>query len=265
MATGNQIIPKKSLGQHWLTDKQALEDICLLASLSKDDVVVEIGPGTGNLTKLLLNNSKRVIAIELDQFLSTKLIDQNIENLEVINQDILSFNFNNLPTNYKIVANIPYYLTGKLIRLISETQNRPSLVVLLVQKEIAERMSANVGNLSVLGLISQYFWHVQKGNLITADKFDPPPKVYSQVVVLKPRLDLTLDQQQEQQLFKLIRIGFMSKRKTILNNLASINNLDKTKLKDLLNGIGIDPNTRPQSLTLNDWIKILSKPQLLSL
>jgi 16S rRNA (adenine1518-N6/adenine1519-N6)-dimethyltransferase len=257
MATGNNPNPRKSLGQHWLTDEIALQDICDSALLTKDDTVLEIGPGTANLTNLLLAQCSKVVAVELDENLYKILIQKNIPNLEVFNEDILNFDFNKLPIDYKIVANIPYYLTGKLIRQISETENRPLVAVLLVQKEIAERMSASPGNLSVLGLISQYFWTVEKGLLITADKFDPPPKVDSQVIILKRKENIELTSDEQKALFRLIRIGFMSKRKTILNNLSALDTLDKDKIRDNLQTVGIDPGRRPQSFSLEEWLKII--------
>jgi 16S rRNA (adenine1518-N6/adenine1519-N6)-dimethyltransferase len=117
-------------------------------------------------------------------------------------------------------------------------------------------MSATPGDLSVLGLISQYFWDVQKGILITADKFDPPPKVDSQVVILKRKTGLPLDAEQQKALFRLIRIGFMSKRKTILNNLSALDSVNKSDIRTLLESLDIDPTRRPQSLNLDEWLKI---------
>ncbi|HEY4963214.1 MAG TPA: 16S rRNA (adenine(1518)-N(6)/adenine(1519)-N(6))-dimethyltransferase RsmA [Candidatus Saccharimonadales bacterium] len=256
MATGKDPAPRKSLGQHWLVDDSALQDICESAELSDEDVVLEIGPGTANLTTLLLEDAAQVIAVELDENLYTRLVQMNIPGLEVINEDILNFDFDRLPKDYKIVANIPYYLTGKLIRQISESSNRPVIAVMLVQKEIAQRMSAKPGDLSVLGLISQYFWDVQKGAIITADKFDPRPKVDSQVVILKRKTDLPLELDEQKALFRLIRIGFMSKRKTILNNLSTIENTDRDELRSRLQNIGVDPGRRPQSFSLDEWLKI---------
>lgn len=257
MATGREKIqPRKSLGQHWLNDQYSLNQICDYAELSKNDTVLEVGPGTGNLTTLLLNKAKNVIAVELDENLVSRLEQKRLQNLEIVNQDILQFNFNEVVKDFKIVANIPYYLTGKLIRQISETENRPSLAVLLVQKEIAERMSAKPGDMSVLGIISQFFWEVQKGIIITPDKFDPPPKVDSQVVILKAKKVEELNIDNQQQFFKLIRIGFISKRKTILNNLSAIENVDKNQLRIKLEENGINPDSRPQSFSLEDWHKL---------
>lgn len=258
MATGNfGPVAKKSLGQHWLKDELVLDYIANTADIKPSDVILEIGPGTGNLTRLLLKEAKQVIAVELDQELVSYLSNQKLPKLEVVYQDILTFNFNELEPGYKIVANIPYYLTGKLIRLISEIANRPSLVILLVQKEIAERMAAKPGDLSILGLTSQYFFEVEKGMLVTSDKFDPPPKVDSQVIILKPKEKLALNIDDQIKLFKLIRIGFAARRKTILNNLSAGFSLNKDELQAKLATLNIDPKRRPQTLSLEEWISLI--------
>ncbi len=257
MATGNKISPKKSLGQHWLTDKKSLENIINLAGINKTDTVLEIGPGTGELTKLLSAQAKQIIAVELDSKLVEHLIKLKLPNLIIENINILNFNFEKAK-DYKLVANIPYYLTGKIIRLISETSNRPKLAVLLVQKEIADKLTATAGNLSILGLTCQYFWQVKKGPIITADKFDPPPKVNSQIVKLTPIIP-TLSNEKQKALFRLIRIGFSSKRKTLLNNLSSGYRVDKQTIESVLSLASIDKNRRAQTLSANEWISVLEK------
>lgn len=255
MATGN-IKPKKSLGQHWLTNQLILSEIIDLAELSTTDTVLEIGPGKGHLTKLLASQSK-VVAVELDKRLTSYLISQNLPNTKIVNANILDFDFLQLPKNYKLIANIPYYLTGQLISLISQLDNRPSLVVLLVQKEIAERLSAKEGNLSVLGLSCQYFWQVELGPIVPKVMFEPIPKVDSQIVKLTPK-PKRLDALKEQQLFIVIKAGFRAKRKTVINNLSANLNIDKIKLADLFKANGIKPNIRPQDLNLDHWIKLSS-------
>ena len=247
---------RKSLGQHWLTDDQALQDIINLADIRSTDEVVEIGPGMGVLTKLLANEAKHVTAVELDSNLVIFLNKLNLPNVDVYNSDILAFNFSHL-SSYKIVANIPYYLTGKIIKMVSELKNKPDLVVLLVQKEIAERLSAQPGNLSILGLTTQFFFDVLKGPVVTSDKFDPPPKVDSQIVKLVPKRRV-LEEKTEKELFRLIKIGFSSKRKTILNNLSAGYMKDKTTIRNILNKAEIEPTLRPQTISLDSWIKLLN-------
>src|SRR5437764_1133611 len=131
--------PKKTLGQHWLKDKGALEAVCAAAELSPDDIVLEIGPGLGDLTRYLLNYVKQLVAIEIDESLSDKLrYELNNPRLEIITGDILKFDLTSLPPGYKVVANIPYYLTSNLLRILAESANPPQLAVLLVQREVAE-------------------------------------------------------------------------------------------------------------------------------
>ena len=254
MATGNGLKAKKSLGQHWLVDESSLKSILDLAEVSSSDTILEIGPGTGNLTKLLSREAHKVIGVELDSKLVSHLKSLNIPNLEVVNQDILKFKTDDL-AKYKIVANIPYYLTGQLIKYISELDNRPTLAILLVQKEIAERLTANPGQLSILGLICQYYWRIEKGPFISADKFSPPPKVNSQVIKLAPKAK-SLPKDKEEALFKLIKIGFSQKRKTLANNLTRGYRLDKVSARGLIESLNLRPDCRPQTLSLDDWLKL---------
>ncbi len=257
MATGDEPKARKSLGQHWLADQGILENITDLADISSKDTILEIGPGTGRLTKLLSAKANKVIAIELDTSLIKKLTALNLSNVQIVNEDILNYDLSELG-KYKLVANIPYYLTGKIIKLISETAYRPELVVLLVQKEIADRLAALPGDMSILGLTCQFYWDALKGPLVTPDKFIPPPKVTSQIIKLTPNA-ITLSDREIKELFKLIKIAFVSKRKTILNNLSSGFRQDKEIVKNILQDAGIDPKRRPQTLNLQEWQELLIK------
>src|SRR5579862_1581714 len=176
---------KKSLGQHWLTDVEALEAIAEAGELRKSDTVLEVGPGLGHLTKYLAGQARHVIAVEKDEELaaqlSAHLFDQPVQ---VIAADILKFDLTQLPDHYKVIANIPYYLTSNLLRILSESVNPPHMMVLLVQKEVAQRICDGPGQMSLLALSVQLYYDCQLGIEISADKFDPPPKVDSQVVVL---------------------------------------------------------------------------------
>lgn len=253
------VVAKKSFGQHWLRDKYSLNQIVDAADLSSSDTVLEIGPGQGSLTSLLCAKANKVIAVELDKSLISGLEALNLPNLTVLHGDILTFNLSDLDTGYKIVANIPYYLTSKLIRQISETDNKAKLVVLLVQKEIAERISAKPGNLSILGLTCQYFWNVSPLEVIPSIMFSPPPKVDSQIIKLIPKTNLSLHKAQEKELFQLIRIGFSSKRKTLLNNISSGYRIDKPRVLGYLRTINLEPNIRPQNLSLDQWIMLMKE------
>ena len=180
--------PKKSLGQHWLKDPEILADIAEAAELTGDDVVLEIGPGLGTLTSRLLARANSVTAVEFDADLARKLPGQFPgKKLTVVNQDILQFDLNQLPKNYKVVANVPYYITSKIVEKLMTAENKPSIAVLLVQKEVAERIAAEAGNMSVLSVSVQIFAEAELDIEVPRQFFTPPPKVDSQVVVLRIR------------------------------------------------------------------------------
>ncbi len=251
-------LAKKSLGQHWLKDVSSLESIVEFADLSKDDFVLEVGPGHGVLTKYLVKEAHEVLAVEFDDFLYTTLASKvKSENLKVVHQDILEFDFNTLPQNYKIVANIPYYLTSKLIRNITESNNLPSTVVLLIQKEVAERLVGKPGDMSLLSIAAKIYFDVSLGVVVGAECFDPAPKVDSQVVKLVRLDSAKLSDAEVKGVFRLAKLAFNSKRKTLLNSLQGGLGIEKSKLTEISNKYNeIDLTLRPQNLQVEDW-KIL--------
>ncbi len=251
---GGQPFAKKSLGQHWLRDKASLQSMCTAADIQADDTVVEIGPGLGTLTKVLVGKAGQVVAIELDEKLARELPDRvPADNLQVVVHDILQFDFNSLPAGYKIVANIPYYLTGKLLRVISEAANPAATAVLLVQKEVAERVAASPGAMSIVSTTTQYYWHVSLGRVVTAELFTPPPKVDSQILILERRGIPLFENVDDKRFFQLVKAGFAQPRKTLLNNLGSGLHLDRAQAITLCQGAGIDTGRRAQTLSLEEW------------
>ncbi len=247
---------KKSLGQHWLKDNYILDLIVEEAELSPDQLVLEIGPGTGNLTEKLLTKSDNVTAVELDERLINKLVkrfnDQILlGHLRILNEDIRYFDFNNIKESYKIVANIPYYLTSYLIRLLADSSNKPDLVVLLIQKEVAERLSALPGKMSLLSVVAQLNFDIKKGELVPAYLFEPIPKVDSQIVILSKKNKNILDNIDSKELIKFISLGFSMRRKKLVNNLVKI--FEKDLLTDVLEKLKINLSTRPQDLSINQW------------
>lgn len=250
--------PKKVLGQHWLTDEQSLLAMVDAAKVTIGDEILEIGPGQGSLTKILLKKGANIIAVELDGEL-VNLLDKNIsdrDHLTIVNQNILEFNLLNLPKNYKIVANIPYYLTSNLIRLISETANPPALAVLLVQKEVAQRVCAEPGEMSILSVITQMYFCPSLGRIVEAQLFTPPPKVDSQILILKRREHPLFRDQNSHELFALIKAGFSERRKKLRSSLSGGLCITKQAADNLLIKSGIDPNWRAQNLQLDDWLKL---------
>ncbi len=248
---------KKSLGQHWLTDRPSLESMCEAAEVTATDTVLEIGPGLGALTHLLVRKAKRVIAVEFDAKLAQELPRRvEADNLEIICQDILSFDFTGVPAPYKVVANIPYYLTSNLVRVISETPNPPQTVVLLVQKEVAERIAAKPGDLSILSVTAQYYWKVGLGPILPAYLFTPPPKVDSRIIILKQRVQPLFSDIDTNAYFQLVKAGFGQRRKTLVNSLGNGLHLSKQTVLDLCKQADIEPSRRAQTLNLEEWYKL---------
>lgn len=249
--------PKKSLGQHWLKDRSILGAIADAARIRESDTVLEIGPGLGTLTSELLRRADNVVAVELDQDLAAKLPAQFPgKNLRVVQQDILSFDLSTLPADYVVVANVPYYITSKIIKLLLSSRNRPRTIVLLIQKEVAERLAAEPGGLSILALSAQVFAEVRLGAEVPAEFFTPPPKVDSQVVVLTTRKTSLIEGVSEKAFFRVVKAGFSSKRKMLRSSLAGGLSQDKDVIEGWLKDAGIDPNDRAESLSIDDWMRL---------
>ena len=245
---------KKSLGQHWLTDQASLQAMCEAAAITAGDMVLEIGPGLGTLTAELVKRATQVIAVEFDKDLAEALPDRvRADNLQVVMQDILRFDFSELPVGYKLVANIPYYLTNNLMRILSETANPPATASLLVQKEVAERVTAKPGDMSLLSVTTQWYWNVDVGREVPAQLFTPPPKVDSQILILKRRKTPLFDGVDTKQLFRIVKAGFAQRRKTLLNSLGAGLHLTKLETEEMLNKASITPTTRAQMLSLEQW------------
>lgn len=247
-------MPKKELGQHWLKDRDTLAHIADCAELEARDIVLEIGPGLGTLTSELLRRSQKVVAVEFDRDLAAKLPAQFPgKNLEVIQSDILSFDLSTLPTGYKVVANVPYYITSKIIQTLSETSNPPSISVLLVQKEVAERLAAQAGDMSLLTIAAQVFHEVTLGDVVPAELFTPPPKVDSRVVILRRRSAPLVSLENEKGFFRLVRAGFSERRKKLRSSLSGGLGLEKSVVDQLLESANISAESRAQELSIAQW------------
>ncbi len=247
--------PNKALGQHWLRDRTTLEHIAESAGISSDDTVLEIGPGLGTLTSELLRRADSVVAVEFDAELAHKLPGQFPgTNLTVIESDILSFDLSQLPRGYKVAANVPYYITSKIVQLLMTADNKPSTAVLLVQKEVAERLAASVGEMSILAVSAQLFAEVSLGDVVPAALFTPPPKVDSQVVILKTRPQPLVSAALEKDFFRVVKAGFSAKRKKLRSSLAGGLALSKQGTEDLLAKANISPEIRAQDVSLEQWI-----------
>lgn len=249
--------PKKSLGQHWLHDEDSLLAMCSAAELSFNDQVVEIGPGLGTLTKYLVERVSKVTAVEYDEELFRKLSKNVIaDNLSIIHDDCLKFDYNTLPKGYKVVANIPYYLTSNLLRVLSEAQNPPSMIVLLVQKEVAERVAAIAGQMSLLSVSVQLYYQASLDMIVPAELFTPPPKVDSQIIKLVRRSEPLFRDLDSTMFFRIVKAGFSQRRKKLRSSLSAGLHISKYDVEKLLGDAGIDPHCRPQELSLEQWYNL---------
>lgn len=252
-------LPKKSLGQHWLKSVVALEAMCSESAVGPQDTIVEIGPGEGVLTKYLVERAKHVIAIELDQDLVALLPGRvPADNLEIVESDILSYDFSKLPADYKVVANIPYYLTNKLIRTLLETPNSPQLITLLIQKEVAERIATQPGALSVLAVSVQFYCEVKLGPLVLAKEFEPAPEVDSQIITLTRR-ETPLYDVDTKLFFRIVKAGFGEKRKKLINALSGGLAIPKPEATQLVLDCGLPEMVRAQELSLEQWYRLYQK------
>ena len=254
----------KSLGQNFLFDEDVLRTIASYGQLTKVDTVLEIGPGLGTLTSQLCSVAGKVVAVEFDDNLADKVIDnvaeilgQRPNNLTVKNEDFLRFDLSQLPTGYKVVANIPYNITSKIIEKLWTTDNKPTIAVLLVQKEVAERLASTPGDLSVLAISAQVFAEVGLGVKVPAKMFTPAPKVDSRVVIMRQRSEPLVKSDQLEQFFYVVKAGFSEKRKKLRSSLAMGLRTNKTEAERLLNEADIDPNKRAQELSIDDWKRLV--------
>jgi 16S rRNA (adenine1518-N6/adenine1519-N6)-dimethyltransferase len=205
----------------------------------------------------LLQKSAVVTAVEFDIGLAGDLMHkyQSQPNIKIVNQDIRRFDFNNLPSGYKIVANIPYYLTSLLIRQICDSQNPPEIAVLLIQKEVAERVCAQPGEMSILSVATQIYFETSLGQVVKAELFAPPPKVDSQILILKRRAQPLVDRQNAKQFFRLVKAGFSERRKKLRSSLSGGLGISKQQAEELLTKVNINPNLRAQELSIQNWLE----------
>jgi len=262
----------KRLGQHFLKNKSAIKKIIDALEIKSGETIIEIGPGSGALTFPILEKCRtsnlecKIIAIEKDPHLVNQLTSKLVNwegGVEIIHGDVLAILpglINQLTTqltNYKIVGNIPYYITGKLLRTISELGSKPSLTVLMIQKEVAERVVAQPPKMNLLAAATQFWARPKILFSLKPNNFDPPPKVDSTVIELKTKSEKRKANESENY-YKLIRIIFKQPRKTLLNNLKSGLSLSKEEIEAALLKENLAPNARPQDLTLEN-IKNLTR------
>jgi 16S rRNA (adenine1518-N6/adenine1519-N6)-dimethyltransferase len=259
-----ELFAKKSLGQHFLNSKHALDQIISAAALKTGECVLEIGPGTGILTQALIDSGAHVIAVEKDdrafELLKVKFFQNVLNNqLELIHGDILESKIPNLKSPFKLVANIPYYITGAILEKFLEHGPQPELVLVLVQKEVAERIVARDGKESILSVSVKAFGTPKIVAIVPRGAFTPPPKVDSAILAIEAISDVHFKGKniQPKQFFKIVRAGFAHKRKVLIRNLESV--ASPEQVNKAWSELKLDPKVRAEDLTAEQWLEIAAR------
>ncbi|MBN1681293.1 MAG: 16S rRNA (adenine(1518)-N(6)/adenine(1519)-N(6))-dimethyltransferase RsmA [Anaerolineae bacterium] len=251
------IMPKKSLGQNFLHDPNALQKIVDVAALDPETTVVEIGPGTGNLTRVLARHAARVIAVELDDRLIPLLQREfdSMPHIDLVHADILETNLGQLVGQqpYTVVANLPYYITSAVLRHLLESTPRPLRLVLTVQREVAERLTAPPGHLSLLAVSVQFYGQPAIVTRLSPAAFWPRPDIESAVIRIDVYDTPPVDVPNTGLFFKVVRAGFSQKRKQLRNALSGGLGINKQEVEVLLENAGILAQRRAETLTLDEW------------
>ena len=269
-----KIRPLKRLGQNFLIDKSVVKKVIKTASPQSKDFVLEIGPGLGALTKELAKLPVYVLAVEKDQKLCQILKQtlKNYKNIEIINGDVLKFEiiklFKNLKAtlrgvrfasrkikNYKVVSNLPFYITAPVIRKFLESPSPPEKMVLIIQKEMAQRICASPPDMSILAVSVQFYAKPEIISYVSKKSFRPQPKVDGAIIKITPK-NKTETRVSAVNFFKVVKAGFSHPRKQLANNLAKELKLNKKELSSLLLQNNIQPSQRAETLFIDDWIKL---------
>lgn len=263
------IKPNKHLGQHFLRDPVVLEEIIGAAEISQNDKILEIGPGLGVLTLELARRAQKVVAVEKDkklcEVLQNILETQKIENVEIINDDILQISVpaGHLPQGdkYKIVANLPYYLTARMVRKFLEAANPPTEMILMLQKEVAERICSRPPKMNLLAVSVQFYGEPQIIAFVSRKSFWPEPEVDSAIIKIIPYSDpnLRIHPNDPNNFFGIVKAGFSSPRKKLVNNLTGVlRDKNRRIIEKFLQKIGLKPDCRAQNLSVDNWRKLIS-------
>jgi 16S rRNA (adenine1518-N6/adenine1519-N6)-dimethyltransferase len=257
-----QLHAHKGLGQNFLQDPTALEGIVSAADIQGTDTVLEIGPGLGSLTRYLAVSAKEVVAVELDEHLIPPL--KNVlapyQNVHLVHGDILKLPPKDLiaENSYLVVANIPYYITSAVIRHLLESESKPRRIVLTIQKEVAQRICAKPGDMSLLALSVQVYGAPRIAAHIPAEAFFPAPKVDSAVLVVDIFPVPLIKEELLDLFFRLVKAGFSQKRKTLRNSLSSGLHISPKDAAEFLTKADIDPQRRAETLSIEEWERLSS-------
>jgi len=259
---------QKRLGQVFLKDKGTLEKIIQASEINPEDEILEIGPGKGILTEALLQTGAKIIAVEKDQELVKFLenLFKNKQNLKIIHADIRDFLKNKdytkykiQDTKYKVIGNIPYYLTSHLLRLLLENPIKPKLIVLMIQKEVAERITAQPPKMSLLSVSVQFYSQPEIICYVPKTAFYPEPKVDSAVIKITPiNANENTDEVFKKIFFNIIKAGFRQPRKLLINNLSKNLKIKKDVLQKIFLQLNMPLNTRAQDLSVEKWASLSS-------
>lgn len=257
------IKPKKSLGQNFLTSQKIVEKIINVSSLKKDDVVLEIGPGLGILTKKLAQEVKKVITIEKDEKICEILKEElkGLNNIEIINQDILKTTNYQLPTaNYKVVANLPFNIASAIIRIFLEANPQPNEMILMVQKEVAQRICAKPPDMNILAISVQLYARPEIAFFVSKKLFSPKPKVDAAILKIS-KINQKRNVDFNKYFFEIVKAGFSHPRKQIINNFEKSLNLNKDTIELWLKKNNLNPKQRAETLSVQDWINLTRSRQ----
>ena len=257
---------QKRLGQVFLKNQDIVQKIIQAAEIESKDQILEIGPGKGVLTESLLQTGAKIFAIEKDREL-VKFLEKRFKNklnLKIIQADIRNFLQNTeytiLNTGYKVIGNIPYYLTSHLLRILLENPIRPFLIVLMIQKEVAERITAQLPKMNLLSVSVQFYAKPEIICYVSKTAFQPKPKVDSAVIKIIPiNTNENTDEIQIKTFFNVVKAGFKQPRKLLLNNIYNNLNIEKDKIKEIFEQLDIPINTRSQNLSVQNWISLAQK------
>lgn len=262
--------PSKGLGQNFLIDAHVLEKIINSAEIKPSDTILEVGPGLGTLTKALAEKAGKVIAIEKDETMVKALKEtlKDFSNVQIENCDILEFigNWKLKTESYKVVANIPYYLTSPLIRMFLEAKKRPDFMVLMIQKEVAQRICAEPPKMSILSVSVQFYAEPKIISYVSKNCFYPAPKIDSAIIKISPSSGLGEtggDRVSPGLFFRIVKAGFSQPRKKLASNLSKILKLKKEEVSIWLKKNNIQPTQRAETLTIENWSNLAtSSPDL---
>ncbi len=261
MLNSAHIRPKKSLGQHFLTDKNIANKIIDAADITEGDIVVEIGPGNGILTALLAEKAKKVIAIEIDERLIENLKSSlaRFSNVEIIQKDALKFTYQDLSHRFKVVANLPYYITTPIIFRLLEAKGMVISMTLMMQREVAERIVAGPGgkDYGVLSIAVQFYAEPKIDFIVPPTVFNPRPKVSSAVVSFNILKKVRVKTRDEEFFFKVVRAGFAQRRKTLRNTMKAANlGISADVLEEAFKRCEIEPTRRGETLSISEFAKL---------